>query len=124
MVQVINTIPQDTARRQLFLPLQFLTQHGGNADQMFAGKETPQIRAAVDQLLEEARSHLRTALSLLPTVPLEVRPAFLPLALAARDVKRMSRADSDPFALRPTPRVRMLWTLWRASRAPEFKGGD
>jgi phytoene synthase len=123
MVQVINAIPQDTARRQLFLPLQFLTQHGSNADEVFAAKETPRIRAAVDQLLEEAKNHLRVALSLLPTIPLEARPAFLPLALARRDVKRMSRADSNPFALRPMPRVRMLWALWRASRSPEFKGG-
>jgi 15-cis-phytoene synthase len=34
----------------------------------------------------------------------------------------MSRADSDPFVPRRMPRVRLLWTLWRASRLPEFRG--
>jgi len=57
-------------------------------------------------------------------VPAEVRPAFLPLALLRRDIKRMSRADNDPFVARPMPRVRMLWALWRASRSPEFRGGE
>jgi hypothetical protein len=26
--------------------------------------------------------------------------------------------------LRRMPRVRMLWALWRASRSPEFRGGE
>jgi len=51
-----------------------------------------------------------------------VRPVFLPLALVRRDLKRMSRADSDPFAPRIPSRFRTLWTLWRASRLPEFGG--
>ena len=51
MVEVINKIPQDTARRQLFLPQQFLDQHGSSVEEVFAGKQTPQSRAAVDQLV-------------------------------------------------------------------------
>src|SRR5216684_4073943 len=52
-------------------------------------------------------------------VPPEVRPVFLPLALVARDLMRMSRADSDPFVLQATSRLRTLWTLWRAARSRE-----
>jgi 15-cis-phytoene synthase len=122
MTEVINHLPQDIARRQLFLPEQFLRQHGSSVEEAFAGKETPQARAAVDQLVEEARKHLKTAMALLADVPQEVRPAFLPLALVRRDIKRMSRRDTDPFALRRLPRFRMLWALWRASRSPEFRG--
>jgi phytoene synthase len=123
MVEAISTLPQDIARQQLFVPLQFLQQHGSSLEEVLKGKQTPQARAGIDLLLEEAREHLKTALALLATVPAEVRPAFLPLALVRRDIKRMSRADNDPFAPRPVPRVRMLWTLWRASRSPEFRGG-
>jgi 15-cis-phytoene synthase len=124
MIDVINKLPQDAARRQLFLPQQFLQQHGSSVDEVFAGKQTPQNRAAVDQLVEEANKQLNTALALLREVPVEAHPAFLPLALVRRDIKRMQRADNDPFVLRRMPRVRMLWALWRASRSPEFRGGE
>jgi 15-cis-phytoene synthase len=124
MIDVINKLPQDAARRQLFLPQQFLQQHGSSVDEVFAGKQTPQNRAAVDQLVEEANKQLNTALALLREVPVEAHPAFLPLALVRRDIKRMRRRDNDPFVLRRMPRVRMLWALWRASRSPEFRGGE
>ena len=46
---------------------------------------------------------------------------FLPLALVARELERMSRADSDPFMPHVTSRFRTLWTLWRASRSRPFR---
>jgi phytoene synthase len=118
--RVIATLPVDASRRQLFVPLQLLESHGSGMEEVFAAKETPQLRAALDQLLREARGHLKTAFELLASVPPEVRPVFLPLALVRRDLKRMSRADSDLFAPRATSRLRTLWTLWRASRTPRF----
>jgi phytoene synthase len=122
-VQVIASLPRDAARRQLFLPLQFLQSHGSGTEEVFAGKQTPKARAAIDQLIGEAQRHLQTALGLLAEVPPSVRPVFLPLALARRDLARMSRADSDPFAPRVPSRFSILWTLWRASRSKQFKIG-
>jgi 15-cis-phytoene synthase len=121
--QVVASLPRDAARRQLFLPLQLLQSHGSSLDEVFAGKQTPKVRAAVDQLIGEARAHLKTAESLLAQVPPAVRPAFLPLVLVRRDLARMSRADNDPFVLRVPSRFSILWTLWRASRSKAFKGG-
>jgi phytoene synthase len=121
LLQVVATLPWDTARRQLFVPLQLLEQHGSGMEEVFSGKQTPKARAAIDQLIGEAQGHLETALDLLAGVPPEVRPIFLPLALLRRDVKRMSRADSDPFVPRTVSRLRTLWTLWRASRSPMFR---
>jgi 15-cis-phytoene synthase len=120
IAQVISALPLDAARRQLFVPLQLLQQHGSGMEEVFSGKQTPPARAAIDQLIGEARAHLDTAFELLTGVPPEVRPIFLPLALVRRDLKRMSRADNDPFVQRTTSRFRLLWTLWRASRSPEF----
>ena len=120
IAQVIAALPRDASRRQLFLPLQFLDQHGGDIEDVFAGRQTPQLRTAIDHLVGEADSHLKTARSLLPTVPPGARPIFLPLALAERDLARMSRAGTDPFAQHTTSRLRVLWTLWRASRRAEF----
>jgi phytoene synthase len=120
LVQVIAALPLDASRRQLFVPLQLLQQHGSGMEEIFSGKQTQPARAAIDQLIGEARRHLDTAFELLSGVPPEVRPIFLPLALVRRELKRMSRADVDPFLPRATSRLRILWTLWRASRSPEF----
>jgi 15-cis-phytoene synthase len=120
LAQVMASLPLDASRRQSFVPQQVLESHGCGIEEVFAGKETPKLRAALDQLLGEARGHLKTALGLLETVPREVRPVFLPLAKVGRDLARMSRADNDPFVPRSTSRFRTLWTLWRASRSRLF----
>lgn len=122
MAQVIAALPFDAARRQLFLPLQLLQQHGSGTEEIYSGKQTPRSRAAIDQLAGEARKHLDTAFELLTHLPRQVRPIFLPLALVRRELARMAHADFDPFVLQPTSRLRTLWTLWRASRAKEFGG--
>jgi phytoene synthase len=120
IVQVMTALPLDVLRRQLFVPLQLLESSGSGMEEVFAGKETPKLRAALDQLIGEARKHFKTSLALMASVPPEVRPLFLPLALVARDLKRMSRADSNPFVPRTRSRLRTLWTLWRASRSQVF----
>jgi phytoene synthase len=120
MAQVTASLPLHASRRQLFVPQQVLENSSCGIEDVFAGKETPELRVALDQLLGEAREHLTTALALLATVAPEVRPVFLPLAQVKRDLVRMSRADNDPFMPRSTPRLGTLWTLWRASRSRQF----
>jgi phytoene synthase len=122
IAQVIAALPRDASRRQLFVPLQLLEQHGSGMEEVFAGRQTPTLRAALDRLIGEARAHLKTALALLENAPPEVRPVFLQLSLVARDLERMARADTDPFVPHLTSRFRTLWTLWRASRSREFGG--
>jgi phytoene synthase len=120
IARTIAALPSDSSRRQLFVPLQLLEQHGSNLEEVFAGKATGGLRAALDQLRDEAREHLKTAVALLDGIPPGARPAFLPLALADRALTR--NADADPFMPQPVSRFRILWTLWRASRFSRFKG--
>ncbi|MDE5443390.1 squalene/phytoene synthase family protein [Bradyrhizobium sp. CSA207] len=120
IVQIIANLPRDAAHRQLFLPQQLLTSHGCGLEDVFAGKETPSLRAVLDQLAGEARQHLATASSLLTEVPAPARSAFLPLGQARAELKRLSRPGRNPFAPQPASRLRTLWTLWRASRSREF----
>ena len=120
LAQVLAALPLDASRRQSFVPLQLLESSGSDLEEVFAGKQTPKLRAALDQLIGEAQAHLKTALALLATAPPQVRPVFLPLALVGRSLERMSRADNDPFVPQITSRFRTLWTLWRASRAVLF----
>jgi phytoene synthase len=120
--QVIASLPRDASRRQLFVPLQLLAGHGSSMEEVFAGRPTPAIRAAVRELIGEAEQHLETAMRLLAELPPQVRPAFLPLAPVRRELKRMSRAEADPFQPVAASRLSTLWTLWRASRQQQFGG--
>lgn len=120
IAQIMAALPRDASRRQLFVPLQLLESHGSGMEEVFSGKETAKLRAALDQLIGEAREHLDMAVALLESVPPQVRPVFLPLARVARDLERMSRADNDLYRPHTTSRLRTLWTLWRASRSRRF----
>jgi phytoene synthase len=121
MARLLAALPKDASRRQLFVPLQLLERHGSGMEEVFAAKETPTLRAALDELIGEARAHAKTALTLLPGIPPDARSVFLPLALVMRDLERMARADRDPFVPHVTSRFRTLWTLWRASRSRLFR---
>jgi len=121
-VQAINAMPRDAAHGQLFVPLQLLKKHGSGMEQVFAGKQTPQARGAIDELIGAARQHLDTALALLAEMPAQLRPIFLPLAIVRRDLARLSRADNDPFVPHLRSRLSTLWLTWRASRSTLFKG--
>lgn len=120
IAQVIANLPRDSSHRQLFLPQQLLTSHGCAMEDVFAGKETPHLHAALDHLIGDARHHLETALSLLAQLPPSARAAFLPLTQARADLDRLARPGRNPFAPQPASRLRTLWTLWRASRSREF----
>ena len=121
IAQVMAALPLDASRRQLFVPLQLLERHGSGMEEVFAGKQTPKLRAALDQLIGEARDHLKTAIALLDSVPPQVRPVFLPLAHGSpRPPAHVARRQRSLCAA-ATSRLRTLWTLWRASRSREFR---
>jgi phytoene synthase len=120
IAQVIANLPRDASHRQLFLPQQFLTSHGCGIEDVFAGKDTPNLHAVLNQLIGEAQQHLATATTLLAQLPPSARAAFLPLSQVRADLGRLSRPGRNPFAPQPVSRLRTLWTLWRASRSREF----
>ncbi len=122
IVQVMTSLPLDASQRRLFVPQQLFTEHGCDPEDLFAGKQTPKLREVLNDLLDEARAHLDTAFRLLESVTPDVRPAFLSLAQARRDLARLMRADNDPFVVRPPSRFSVLWTLWRGSRSSAFAG--
>lgn len=119
---VIATLPMDAARRQLFLPVELLAAHGANSEEVFAGVATPKLRAVLDQLIDEATAHYNATLKELSGLPGAVRPAFLPLAWAGRRLDVARRPGYDMFAVQQASRLRVLWTLWRASRSRIYRG--
>jgi phytoene synthase len=121
MARVIAKFGFDASRRQSYLPLQLLEQHGVDLEQMFAGRGTPSLRAAISGLADEARSHREVALGLLPNLPPQSRGVYLPLALVRRALNDVD-TDINPFVPRPVSRLRILWSMWRASHTRPFRG--
>jgi len=118
LAEQLRLFPRHAARRQLFVPLDILQRYGANAEDVFAGKSTPQLRAALAEMRLHIRGHLTAADDLLLTAPASVLPAFLPIALVRPLLKQMERSGYDPFGSIDVPQWRRQWALWRAARRP------
>src|SRR6202035_816590 len=66
---LIRAFPLHAARRQLFVPLELLERHGVDPRDIFAGKSSETLRAALSELQEVARRHLLAAHRQIATLP-------------------------------------------------------
>ncbi|QLH71885.1 phytoene/squalene synthase family protein [Rhodopseudomonas palustris] len=121
VARIVARLPYDSARRQLYLPNDVLQRHGCDLEQVFSGQSTAALRAALTEVVAEARKHLDQAFQELIELPAAVRPAFLPLGLARCDLNRLAGPERDPFTPFERSRLATLWTLWRASRSKPFR---
>jgi phytoene synthase len=122
IVNAIEKLPLHAARRQLYLPQDVLNEAGVKEADIFAGRSTPQLQAAIRTLAEVARTHRDKATDLLIAVPADAKRVFLPLALVQRGLNPANMPAQNPFAPVPLSRLRALWTLWRASKSEAFRG--
>lgn len=114
----LRVFPRHAARRQLYIPLDILQRYGADPEDIFAGKATTELRAALAEMRLHVRGHLAAAHDLLASAPGAVLPAFLPLALVRPLLKRMERRGYDPFEPIDLPQWRRQWILWRAAQHP------
>ena len=121
-LHVLTRLPFDASRQQLYLPRDLLAAQGSSADEVFAGKITPALRAAMDEFAGLALSHFKLMYAPLMALPPAARRVFLPMAVARRTLERARQPDFDPYTPQPDSRLRILWTLWRASRSRDFRG--
>jgi phytoene synthase len=114
---LLRAFPVHAARRQLYLPAELLERHGAQAYDIFAGRTSPALNAALADLRGLARRHLAAARDQVSKLPAEALPAFLPVALVRPALDRLDRADAfAPVELSPW---RRQWLIWRAARNPE-----
>jgi 15-cis-phytoene synthase len=115
---LLKAFPVHAARGQLFVPFELLERHGAKREDIRIGRATPQLRSALADLRDSARRHLHQARDLAQTVPSEVMPALLPVALTGATLARMERHDYDPFVPVEIAPWRRQWLIWRAARRP------
>jgi phytoene synthase len=121
IAEAIENLPLHAARKQLYLPQDMLAEAGATEADVFAGRLTPQLAAAVGGLAVVAREHLGKALFLLREEKSAAVRAFLPLAAVRRVLQHESLAGSDPFKPQPLSRLRVLWAMWRATKSDAFR---
>lgn len=105
------------ARGQVFVPDDVLARHGVDRADIFSGRSSPGLLAALSDLRAVARRHLERTRSLIARVPAATAPAFLPVALVEPYLARMERRDYDPFrSAIDMASWRKQIVLWRAAR--------
>lgn len=115
---VLQGLARHAARRQLYVPLHLLRLHGADPEAIFAGENSAGLTAILGDLRALARRHLASAQKKLAWAPPDILPALLPAALVGPALRRMERADYQPFQFAPTTPWRRQWQLWRAARDP------
>lgn len=114
---LLRALPIHAARRQLYVPLEVMQRHHAQAEDIFAGKATLEIRAALAEMRLRARQHLEAARTLIAKMPAAVAPAVLPVTLARPALTRMERRFYRPYRPSELPQWRKQWILWRAARS-------
>jgi phytoene synthase len=113
---LIRAFPLHAARGQLYVPLELLERHGVEPQDVFAGRSSKNLHAALAELQAVARRHLLAAHQRIATLPDAALPAFLPVALVRPSLDRLARCD--PFAPAELSPWRRQWLIWRAARNP------
>jgi len=120
VAQRLRTFPRDLARRQLFVPLDLLAQHGVTREEIEARQNAAGLRGALAALRDHARAAFGRFRAAAPDIPESCAPAFVVAALVPPLLARLDAAAADPFELVEVPQWRRQWVLWRAaSRWPK-----
>jgi phytoene synthase len=116
---LLQSLPLDAARGRLLLPRDVLARNAVGREELGAGRTSPQLRAAIQEIADMARERLGEARRAFAAVTPGARPAFLPLATVGPLLARLAR-NPDPF--RPTGLApwRRQWLIWRAARRGVF----
>jgi phytoene synthase len=114
---LLRAFARHASRGQLYLPADVLERHGVLASDLFAGRTTDALRAALAQLRVLARGQFDAFAAGRASLPPTVVPAFLPVALVPAYLARMERRAYDPFRTPvDVPQWRRQWILWRTAR--------
>jgi len=112
---ILLQFPRHAARRQIYVPLDMLNHYGANPDDIFTGKTTAEIRAALADLRLRARRHLTRLGTNWDKIPERTRPVFLPLAPLRAVLLKMEKVNYDPFDPPAVASWRRQWQMWRAT---------
>jgi 15-cis-phytoene synthase len=113
---LLRALPLHAARRQLYVPIEMLKRYHVPTEDLFSGRASVGLDAALADLRNLARNHLAAVSARMPELPSGTLPAFLPIALVRPWLVRFDR--SNAFAPAEIAPWRRQWLIWRAARNP------
>jgi phytoene synthase len=113
---LLRAFPRHAARQQIYVPAELLERHEVRLAEVFAGRSSAGLNAALAELRSQARLSLAVAGERLNELPGNALPAFLPAALIRPSLDLLERGD--PFSPRELPAWRRQWLILRAARNP------
>lgn len=116
IVALLLAFPLHAARGQLHVPIELLKRHNVQSADVFAGRTSAGLNAALAELRSLARRHLEAARQQLLDLAPEALPAFLPIAVVGASLQHLDRCDA--FSPAELPPWRRQWLIWRAARNP------
>jgi phytoene synthase len=112
----LRAFPRHAARGQLYVPVDLLDRHEVRLHDIFAGRSSAGLQAALAELRNLARRHLFAAHKRMATLPRQATPALLPVSLVRPALVRLER--SDAFTPGEIPPWQRQWLIWCAARNP------
>lgn len=115
MTGLLRAFPIHARRRQCYIPHETLIACGVSLDDVFEGKDSDNLRAALAVMRERAQHHLDTLRNRIGELDPRIRPAFYPVCLVQGYLDQMTQADYRPFATLID--VSPLAKIWRLGRS-------
>jgi 15-cis-phytoene synthase len=113
---LLQAFPLHAARGQLYVPVDLLERYQVQTSDVFAGRSSAGLNAALAELRHLARDRLAQAHDRMSEIPDAALSALLPVALVRPTLDRLDR--SDAFAPAELAPWRRQWLIWRAARNP------
>jgi len=113
---LLRAFPMHASRGQLYVPLDLIERHGARPEDIFAGRTTPAVSAALAALRQVAWKHFAAYREASAAIPTSAAPAFLPVTLVPLYLNKLERARDPLTRVVEVAPWRRQWALWRAAR--------
>ncbi len=93
----------NASRGRVFLPFEVFQAFGVSEQQLFEGKASEQLDAALESFCEMAGEHLNKARLAIKTVPKNTRPAFAYISVLDKQLSKLRRNNNSATLLTQSP---------------------
>lgn len=104
LVGLVRATGYHARQGRVMMPRDLMTAHDVDPHDLLHRRAGDNMRALVGEVLEVADQKLAEFRQLSPAISKAAVPAYLPVTLAASDVKAIRRAGHDPFRIEGKPR--------------------